>query len=109
MLLLALYAFLNTALCNVYYYFKIEVTWYHALLTVGLVTFLTWEGNRLIKPWFKKKFLTPKTKVRYLAFFFIAGNGVALLSAIVTVIFIGHIVQDYSQAQNLNPYKLNNI
>lgn len=107
--LLALYTFFNTVVCDVYHYFQIDIEWYYAALTILSVTFFTWEGNRLIKPWFKKKFLTTKTKVRFLAFFFIAGNGVALLSAIVTVFFFGHIVHDYSLAQNLNPYKLNII
>ncbi len=107
--LLALYTFLNTVICDVYHYFRIEIEWYYAALTILSVTFFTWEGNRLIKPWFKKKFLTPKTKVRFLAFFFIAGNGVALLSAIVTVLFFGTVVHGYSWEENLNPYKLNII
>lgn len=53
-LLLSLYTFMNTALCNVYHYFDIDIEWYYALLTITGITFLTWEGNRLIKPWFKK-------------------------------------------------------
>ncbi|HRG81151.1 MAG TPA: histidine kinase [Chitinophagaceae bacterium] len=109
MLLLALYAFLNTALCNVYYYFKIEVTWYHALLTVGLVTFLTWEGNRLIKPYMKKRFLTARNNLRFLGFFFIAGNIIALAAAALSVYFVGGLIYGYNWEQNWNPLKLNLI
>lgn len=108
-LLLALYTFFNTVVCDVYHYFRIEIEWYYAAMTILSVTLVTWEGNRLIKPWFKKKFLTPKTKVRFLAFFFIAGNGVALLAAIGTVFFFGTVIHDYSWQENLNPYKLNII
>lgn len=108
-LLLSLYSFLNTVICEVYRYFKIDIEWYYAALTILAVTFFTWEGNRLIKPWFKRLFLTSKTKIRFLSFFFLAGNAVALLSAIVAVFFFGSVIHDYSLEQNLNPYKLNII
>lgn len=109
MLLLALYAFLNTALCNVYYYFNIEVTWYHALLTIVLVTFLTWEGNRLIKPFMKKKFLVAGNNLHFLGFFFIAGNMVAIAAAVVSVFLVGGLLYGYSWDENWNPLKLNLI
>ncbi len=108
-LLLALYTFLNTVLCNVYYYFKIDIEWYYALLTVYSVTFFTWEGNRLIKPWFRTRFLRAKTKFRFLAFFFLAGNLVALLSAVFSVFLIGNVLHNYSWEENSNPLKLNII
>lgn len=107
--LLSLYTFMNTALCNVYYYFKIEIEWYFALLTIVAVTLLTWEGNRFIKPYFRKKFLTPKTKIRFLAFFFLAGNIVALIAATVAVYLFGNLLHGYTWDQNLNPLKLNII
>lgn len=109
MLLLALYAFLNTVVCDVYYYFRIDIEWYNALATILTVTFLTWEGNRLIKPWFRKKFFNPKNKLRFLGFFFLAGNLVAILAAGIAVFFFGHIIHGYTWEQNLNPYKLNII
>lgn len=109
MLLLALYAFLNTALCNVYYYFDIEVTWYHALLTIVLVTFLTWESNRLIKPWMKKNFLVAGNSLRFLGFFFIAGNILAIAAAVISVYLVGGLIYGYSWDENWNPLKLNLI
>jgi len=107
--ILSAYTFLNTVLCDVYYYFNIEIEWYYALLTIVGITFLTWEGNRLIKPYFKRKFLTQKNKIRFLAFFFLAGNVVAPLSALLVVFFVGNIVHGYTWEQNSNPLKLNII
>lgn len=107
--ILSAYTFLNTVLCDVYYYFNIEIEWYYALLTIVGITFLTWEGNRLIKPYFKRKFLTQKSKIRFLAFFFLAGNVVAPLSALLVVFFVGNILHGYTWEQNSNPLKLNII
>ncbi len=109
MILLALYAFMNTALCNVYYYFDINITWYYALLTVLGVTILTWEGNRLIKPYMKRKFLVQKNKFRFLGFFFIAGNFIGITAAVVMVYLVGSLIYGYTREQNWNPLKLNII
>lgn len=109
MTLLSLYAFMNTALCNVYYYFNIDITWYYALLTVLGVTVLTWEGNRLIKPYFKKRFYTQNNKFRFLGFFFVAGNIIGLAAAVLMVYIVGHLIYGYNQQQNWNPLKLNII
>ena len=100
---------MNTALCDVYHYFNIEIEWYYALLTITGITFLTWEGNRLIKPFFKKRFLTPKNKIRFLGFFFIAGNIVAPVAAFIMVYGVGNMIHGYSWQQNSNPFKLNII
>jgi len=109
MILLGLYAFMNTALCNVYYYFDINITWYYALLTVLGVTVLTWEGNRLIKPYMKRKFLVQKNKFRFLGFFFIAGNFIGITAAVVMVYLVGNLIYGYTWEQNWNPLKLNII
>lgn len=108
-LLLALYTFLNTVLCEVYYYFRIEIEWYYALLTILTVTFLTWEGNRLIKPWFREKLLGRKGKFHFLGFFFLAGNIVALLASVMAVFIFGNLIHDNTWEENLNPLKLNII
>ncbi|MBL7742177.1 MAG: histidine kinase [Chitinophagaceae bacterium] len=108
-LLLSLYTFLNTVLCDVYHYFRIDIEWYYSILTILGVTFFTWEGNRLMEPFFKKKFLTPKTKIRFLIIFFLAGNLIAFVAATLMVYVTGHLVHGYSWNQNMNPLKLNII
>lgn len=109
MTLLALYAFMNTVLCQVYQYFNITITWYHAMLTVMGVTFLTWEGNRLVKPYMKKKFLVQNNKFRFLGFFFIAGNVIAITAAVLMVYIVGNGIYGYNWQQNWTPLKLNII
>ncbi|MBK9939852.1 MAG: hypothetical protein IPP02_16035 [Chitinophagaceae bacterium] len=54
-ILLSAYTFFSTVLCNVYHYFNIEIEWYYALLTIFLITGLTWEGNRMAEPVIRKK------------------------------------------------------
>lgn len=108
-LLLSFYTFLNTVLCDVYHYFRIDIEWYYSLLTIGGITLLTWEGNRIIKPYFKRKFFTPKTKIRFLAIFFLSGNVVAFLAAVVMVYLVGNVIHQYTWSQLANPYKLNII
>lgn len=108
-LLLALYTFLNTVLCEVYYYFRIDIEWYYALLTILTVTWLTWEGNRLIKPWFREKLLVRKGKFHFLGFFFLAGNIVALLASVTAVFVFGNLLHGNTWKENLNPLKLNII
>jgi len=109
MLLLAAYAWMNTALCDVYYYFNIRISWFYALLTILAVTVLTWEGNRLMKPFMRKRFLIGGNKLRFLGIFFLAGNLVAVVSAALVVYLIGHVVYGYSWQENHNPLKLNII
>ncbi len=108
-LLLSLYTFLNTVICEVYRYFNINIEWYYAALTILAVTFFTWEGNRLIKPWFRRKFFTPKSKIRFLAIFFLAGNVVSLGSALLVVFIFGKVIHEFPWEQILNPLKLNII
>jgi LytS/YehU family sensor histidine kinase len=109
MLLLSGYVYLNTVLCDVYQYFGITVRWYHAALTILGVTFLTWEGNRLIKPWMKRRFLKNGRKFRFLGTFFLAGNVVAVVAALLMVYAIGIGIYGHSPAEIGNPLKLNVI
>ncbi len=108
-MLLALYAFLNTELCDVYYYFNIGIAWYHALLTILGVTFLTWEGNRLIKPFLKEKLYSQGNKFRFLGIFFLTGNLVAVAAAALSVYGAGALGYGYGWEQLRNPLKLNII
>jgi len=108
-LLLALYAYLNTVLCNVYYYFNMHVAWYDALLTILAVTLLTWEGNRLIKPYLKRRLLNRGNKIRFLGIFFVVGSFIAVLSACLVVYGIGVFRYRLDSNEIRNPVKLNII
>jgi two-component system LytT family sensor kinase len=108
-LLLSLYAFLNTVLCEVYYYFKIDVSWYVALLAILGLTFFTWEGNRLAEPFFQKRYLISDYRVRAFIFFFIAGNVIALFAAAAIISSFGILLYSYSWNELINPLKLNFI
>lgn len=108
-LALSLYTYLNTVLCSVYYYFKIDIEWYYAISTIFLCTLLTWEGNRLIDSWLQKKLPPANNKIRFLIAFFIAGSIVALIAALIPVYLVGNIIHHYSWDQTINPLKLNLI
>jgi len=93
----------------VYHYFDIETEWYYALLTILLITGLTWEGNRLVEPIICKRISPEKSKARYLGSFFVAGNIIGASAALLIVYLVGNVLHDYSWQQNLNPLKLNII
>lgn len=92
-----------------YHYFDIETEWYYALLTILLITGLTWEGNRLVEPIICKRISPEKSKARYLGSFFVAGNIIGASAALLIVYLVGNVLHDYSWQQNLNPLKLNII
>jgi two-component system LytT family sensor kinase len=108
-LLLSLYTFVNTLLCEVYYYFKIDIEWYYALLTILSITFISWEGNRLLEPLISKKIPPEKNKIRYFIGFFAAGVIVSSITAVAIVLLVGGVLHNYSWQQNINPLKLNLI
>lgn len=106
---LALYTFVNTVLCNVYYHFNINVNWYYSLTTIFLVTLFTWEGNRWIEPILKKKFNPLLNRWKYLFLFLGCGMLIAAGAAAAAVWLIGACIHDYTLDQILNPLKLNII
>lgn len=106
---LSLYTLGNTLLCEVYHYFNIEIEWYYALLTIFLVTLLTWEGNRILEHLLKRKIPPEKNKFNFFSAFFLGGNIIGFLAAVLAVTFVGMILHNYSWKQNLNPLKLNII
>jgi sensor histidine kinase YesM len=107
--LLAVYAYINTVLCEVYRYFFIRVAWYDALLTVLLITLLTWEGNRLIEGVVSKRFLPQQKRILFFAVFFAAGLGMACVATTLVVYIMGAVVYQYPFAQYEMPLKLNLI
>lgn len=108
-LLLSLLTFGITELCKVYYYFRIDVSWYFALFTILGITFLLWEGSRIISSFVNKLYNPIENKIRYLAFYFITGNIINLLSVGLMIFIVGHLIYDYNWDLLQNPFKLNLI
>jgi sensor histidine kinase YesM len=106
---LALYTFLNTVLCDVYYHFNIHVEWYYSLLTIFLITLLTWEGNRLAEPVVRKYIDPGVDRGRFLFSFFGIGLLVTLGVVCLVVWLVGYLVHSYDWAAIKNPIKLNLI
>ncbi len=106
---LSLYTFINTILCEVYRYFGITIELYYAALTIFLITLFTWEGNRWIQPVIRKQIDPAKSKIKYLAVFFIGGNVIAVLITAIVIWFIGGVLHSFSWEQNSVPFKLNLI
>lgn len=106
---ISLYTFINTVLCEVYTYFHINIEWYLAVLTILLITFLAWEGNRLIQPLLEKRIEPVRKKIKYLAAFFICGNVISFACTFVVIWFVGTILHGNSFQQNMVPLKLNMI
>jgi LytS/YehU family sensor histidine kinase len=93
----------------VYHYFRIDISWYYAVLTIFLITLFTWEGNRLVEKLVRR--LTPpfKNKVRYLIIFFTSGSFIAFISALAAVYLVGHTLLSYNWQQIRKPLELNVI
>lgn len=108
-LALSVFSFLNTVVCEVYLYFNIQIDWYFAFLTIFLITFLIWEGNRLAEPFLKKRFYNGKGPIRFLGVFFVAGIILSILTATMVVLSIGSLIYHYPLEKNLEPLKLNVI
>ncbi len=107
--LLSAYAYINTVLCEVYRYFHIEVAWYDALLTIILITWLSWEGNRLAERLVKRRFPPEQRRNWYLAAFFFTGMGIACTAAALVVYVVGALIYRYPFTEYEMPLKLNLI
>lgn len=106
---LAVFTFLNTVLCEVYHYFNIEIEWYYSLLTIFLVTLLTWEGNRLLQPLVSRLFPPSKKRNAYLLCFFLAGSVLSFAATVLVVDIVGSVLHPFSWPQLMVPLKLNII
>lgn len=106
---ISLYTFLNTVICDVYFYFKIDIEWFFALLTILLITLFVWEGSRFMEPYIKRNTYNGKGPIRFLLLFFIYGNVVAFISAVSVVAFIGPVLHNYPIEKSIEPFKLNVI
>lgn len=107
--ILSIYTLVNTLLCEVYYFFKIPISWYHALFTITGITFIIWEGNRLLEPVIRKLVRADKHRIRFVIYFFIAGGLVGAIATIFMVSLTGLVLLDFPLRENIQPFKLNLI
>ena len=105
-LLLAAYTYINTALCEVYINFQINISWYNAFLIILLITFFVWECNRLMNPIFLKWLPAPTEIIKRSVIFFFAGLTAGFLATIAVDIFFSEIVLREVSSSILNPLKL---
>jgi len=105
--LLALYTYVNTEFCRVYYYFQIRIEWYYAFATILAITFLILEINRLAEPVIRRLFPPAANKIKYKIAFFIAGSITATTLTITIVLVMGMIVHPFTLKDNIVPLKLN--
>lgn len=106
---LALYTYINTVLCEVYKYFKLDIEWYYALGTIMAVTLCTWEGSRLLEPLFEKKLKTHKNKIQLLALFFGTAGFLTTIFTSAIVLLVSMVMHEHSFTEALMPLKLNLI
>jgi two-component system, LytTR family, sensor kinase len=90
-IILAVYSYANSLLSDVYSHYNINAPAYDILLVFFLITFLVWEGNRLIGHALKA-YKPEDRPVRLLVIFFIAGSLFSTLISLVVTWLIGSVV-----------------
>jgi len=78
---LAVYSYLNTLFSEVYFYYKIDISWYYVLSAFLIITFFVWEGNRIAIRLLSKHF--DSRNIRFLGLIFLTGM---LFSALVSLL-----------------------
>lgn len=105
-LLLAVYTYINTALCQVYVYFQINIDWYNAFLIILLITFFVWECNRLLQPLFFRWLPAAHEIIKRSVIFFFAGLTAGFIATIAVDLFFAEVVLHEVSPSILNPLKL---
>ncbi len=108
-LILSVYTYINTVLCEVYKYFHIETAWYVAFGTITAVTLGTWEASRLLEPLFNKWLSVAKNKIKVLLVFFAAGCMAATVITTALVFLVSMLLYHYPFSAAIIPLKLNLI
>ncbi|RYF89639.1 MAG: hypothetical protein EOO03_05555 [Chitinophagaceae bacterium] len=108
-LALSLVTYLSTVLCEVYEYFNIVTSWYIAFTTITAVSFIAWEGSRLLEGLFTKKLLQSDSKIKWLLLFFAAGTTITSIGTITSVFVISMGLHQHTVEEALVPLKLNLI
>jgi two-component system, LytTR family, sensor kinase len=105
--LLSVYTYLNTAFCQIYYYFGIQIHWYYAFSVIFFITLITWEGSRLLEHVFlKKQALERRESNKSLLLFFFAGTAISMAAAVIAVLLMGVVIMGQSLKSQFIPIKL---
>ncbi len=104
--LLALYTFINTAICQVYTYFHLAVSLYSAFSVILLITLCTWELNRLLYPLINKWQPAPQNIARHTILFFLSGLLAASVVTVLIDISFGLFILKQPPAALYNPLKM---
>ncbi|CAN5839719.1 hypothetical protein BH11BAC4_BH11BAC4_02350 [soil metagenome] len=108
-LLLSSCTFVSTELCEVYHYFNIDIEWYYAWATITAITFTTWEANRVLEFFFKRRFTTQRNKINFLIAFLIIGSFFTTLLTAGIVLIVSMLLHNHSFSETYIPLKLNLI
>src|SRR4051812_13263908 len=81
-LLLALYTFVNTVICRLYYYFYMEVSMLGAFIIIFIITLCTWECSRLSYSFINKRVPLSHNIIQHAVVFFICG---LIISSTITI------------------------
>ncbi len=105
-LLLATYTYINTAICRIYEYFHLGVTWYEAYIVILLITLFTWESNRLLYPFINKWMFSSQHIIKHAVVFCIAGFFLSAMTTILTDFVFGIFILRQPMASIANPLKM---
>lgn len=108
-LVLSLYTYISTVLCEVYHYFNIQIEWYYAFGTITAITWAIWESNRLLQIIFNKKIAAQKNKIKALLIFLVAGSILTTFLTVLIVLLVSMVLHNHSFRETLIPLKLNLI
>jgi two-component system, LytTR family, sensor kinase len=105
--LLSVYTYLNTAFCQIYYYFGIQIEWYYAFSVIFFITLITWEGSRYLEHIFLKKSPAERRESnKSLLLFFFAGTAVSMAAAVIAVLLMGVGIMKQPLSSQFIPIKL---
>lgn len=108
-LALALFTFINTIICEVYFYFRINIDWYWALIVITAITLFIWESNRILEPYFKKGLAKAPHQLRFHFLYFLTGMLLAGAFTLLIVPGIGMLLLYKPWTEIEEPLKLNMI
>jgi two-component system, LytTR family, sensor kinase len=94
---LSLYTYANTAFCNLYTYFNLPVSPYHAAGVIFLITLGTWEISRFLHPVFNKWVTGEEKSLQRKIALFLSSTFVSLLfTTLVCWVFSHYILAQIS-------------